>query len=172
MVGRSDVGVHLSFGCLVLLIAAVVVYGVICLDLDFLEEVRDLLAHTVPTPSTVIWYVFLLRKLANPGLLLSVGKGKGSPFLGWYTTVNFLSSDTLTKEPSFWLKSVAIFAAEKGGMLKRSSINCLLRGLENLSPENAREYRCRSVAGLIPLSSKKVVHSPIGLPHVRSSCVS
>jgi len=79
--------VHLAFGFLILFVAAIVVLGAIRLDLDFLEEVRDLLNCTVPNSSTVIWYVFLQRALASPASPLSMGEGQGSPPLGWYTTV-------------------------------------------------------------------------------------
>jgi len=36
---ETDDVVHLAFGSFILLVAAVVVFGVICLDLDFHEEV-------------------------------------------------------------------------------------------------------------------------------------
>ena len=73
---ETDDVVHLASGSFILLVAVVVVFGVIRLHLDFLEEVRDLLNYTVPTSSTVIWYVFLLRALASPISSLSVGGGK------------------------------------------------------------------------------------------------
>jgi len=69
----------------------------------------------------------------------------------------------LTKETSFWFQSVAILAAEKGGMLKRNSINRLFQDLESLSSENAREYRQRSIW----LDSLEL--EEIGPPHDGSS---
>jgi len=79
---ETDDAVHLAFGSFILLVAAVVVFGVIRLHLDFVQEVRDLLNYTVPISSTVIWYVFLRRALASQASSLSVGERNGPSPLG------------------------------------------------------------------------------------------